>query len=91
MDKYEVTEALMAMAAFLARPLQLSRLSMEVEMRGFKLRGPTFFFLQILVLENVRFYKEETKNDSGFAQKVVLLRKGQVCSNGSIFESPASA
>ena len=26
--------------------------------------------LQILVLENVRFYKEETKNDPGFAQKV---------------------
>ena len=26
--------------------------------------------LQVLVLENVRFYKEETKNDPGFAEKV---------------------
>ena len=28
--------------------------------------------VQILVLENVRFYKEETKNDPGFAKKVKL-------------------
>ena len=27
---------------------------------------------QVLVLENVRFYKEETKNDPGFAEKVML-------------------
>ena len=26
---------------------------------------------QVLVLENVRFYKEETKNDPGFAEKVI--------------------
>lgn len=26
--------------------------------------------MQVLVLENVRFYKEETKNDPGFAEKV---------------------
>lgn len=29
-----------------------------------------FSDLQVLVLENVRFYKEETKNDPGFAEKV---------------------
>lgn len=26
--------------------------------------------MQVLVLENVRFYKEETKNDAEFAKKV---------------------
>ncbi len=26
--------------------------------------------LQVLILENVRFYKEETKNDPEFAKKV---------------------
>jgi len=26
--------------------------------------------MQVLVLENVRFYKEETKNDPEFAKKV---------------------
>ena len=25
---------------------------------------------QVLVLENVRFYKEETKNDPGYAEKL---------------------
>ena len=29
--------------------------------------------LQVLILENVRFYKEETKNDPGFAEKVQHL------------------
>ena len=27
-------------------------------------------WLQVLVLENVRFYKEETKNDPGYAEKL---------------------
>ena len=26
--------------------------------------------LQVMVLENVRFYKEETKNDPGYAEKL---------------------
>ncbi len=26
--------------------------------------------MQVLVLENVRFYKEETKNDPGYAEKL---------------------
>lgn len=30
--------------------------------------------LQVLVLENVRFYKEETKNDPGFAEKVYHMK-----------------
>lgn len=30
--------------------------------------------MQVLVLENVRFYKEETKNDPGFAEKVCRYR-----------------
>ena len=30
--------------------------------------------LQVLVLENVRFYKEETKNDPGFAEKVYQIK-----------------
>ena len=29
--------------------------------------------MQILILENVRFHKEETKNEPGFAQQVLLL------------------
>ena len=29
-----------------------------------------FSHLQVLILENVRFYKEETKNDPEFAKKV---------------------
>lgn len=33
-----------------------------------RLRG--LLCTQVLVLENVRFYKEETKNDPGFAEKV---------------------
>lgn len=33
----------------------------------------SFSHLQILVLENVRFYKEETKNDPGYAEKVLTL------------------
>jgi len=28
------------------------------------------FCEQVLVLENVRFYKEETKNDPGYAEKL---------------------
>ena len=28
--------------------------------------------MQVLILENVRFYKEETKNDPGFAEKVQI-------------------
>ncbi len=38
--------------------------------RSFLRHRSCFFPPQILVLENVRFYKEETKNDPGFAQKV---------------------
>ena len=30
-------------------------------------------WLQVLVLENVRFYKEETKNDAEFAKKVSIV------------------
>lgn len=31
--------------------------------------------MQVLVLENVRFYKEETKNDAEFAKKVRLVQQ----------------
>ena len=33
-------------------------------------------YLQVLVLENVRFYKEETKNDAEFAKKVHCFASG---------------
>ena len=42
--------------------------------------------LQVLVLENVRFYKEETKNDAEFAKKVSaaaldLLLLSKICTS----------
>ncbi len=40
------------------------------------LSASVFVPLQLLVLENVRFYKEETKNDAEFAKKVRVLGLG---------------
>lgn len=40
---------------------------------------PTISPLQLLLLENVRFYKEEEKNDAEFAKKVSSMASSLRC------------
>src|SRR6266849_8834299 len=74
-EKYSLVPAAQRLSELLARPVQLAPdcIGPQVKAQAEALQPG-----QVLLLENLRFHKEEEKNDSEFAKQLASLGGGRV-------------